>query len=206
VVNIGTLSGPWVEGMKRAVRSAMERNTPFVLDPVGAGATPFRTETVRSLLSEGTPRVIRGNASEVMSLHTSQGGTKGVDSTESSGSALEAARFLAQSLGCAVSISGETDYIVSADQRIAVSNGHPLMGRVTGMGCTASALTGAFLAVNSSPIEAAAHAMAVMGICGEIAAEKAAGPGSLQLYFLDALYELDSGKIERRLNVTHETH
>lgn len=205
VVNIGTLSTPWVAGMERAVIAAREGAIPFVLDPVGAGATRFRTDTVHRLLSKGAPSVIRGNASEIMSLHTSQGETKGVDSTERSRSALEAGRYLAKRHGCAVSISGETDYLVSADERIAVSNGHPLMGRVTGMGCTASALTGAFLAVNPSALAAAAHAMAVMGICGEMAAEKAAGPGSLQLRFLDALYQLEKKQIEARLKVTHET-
>ncbi len=205
VVNIGTLSTPWVAGMERAVRAAKDAGKPYVLDPVGAGATAFRTDTVHRLLGLGAPTVLRGNASEIMSVHTSEGSTRGVDSTEQSDSALEAGRALARQYGCPVSISGATDYVVSGGETISISNGHPLMGRVTGLGCTASALTGAFLAVNPSPADAAAAAMAVMGICGEIAAERAEGPGSLQLHLLDAFHNLDEKQVAKRLKVGHET-
>lgn len=98
-------------------------------------------------------------------------------------------------------MSGAVDVIVKGEATIRVSNGHPLMPRVTGLGCTASALTGAFAAVNSSALEAAAHAMAVMGIAGEIAAEQSKGPGTLQLHFLDALYQLKESDIEQRLKL-----
>ncbi len=205
VVNIGTLSSHWITGMEIAMRAASEKKIPIVLDPVGAGATSYRTDTVLRLLAVAAPSVIRGNASEIISLHSSEGNTKGVDSTARSESALEAGRYLSGKYGCAVSISGKTDYLVSADETIAVSNGSPLMGRVTGMGCAASALTGAFLAVRSCALSAAAHAMAVMGICGEIAEEEARGPGSMQLRFLDALYGLEEGQIEKRLKVKNET-
>ena len=100
-----------------------------------------------------------------------------------------------------VSISGIRDYIAYGETILAVNNGNAMMPRVTGMGCTASALTGAFAAVNPNLLQAAASAMAVMGIAGELAAEKADGPGTLQLHFYDALYNLSQSDIEQRLQV-----
>lgn len=199
VINIGTLSDPWIRSMFAAARVARGRGIPLILDPVGAGATALRTETVLALLQEAPATIIRGNASEIRSLYLAEGSTKGVDSRHRAEDALGAARALAKSFGSVVSVSGPVDLIVGGERVIRVANGHPLMPRVTGLGCTASALTGAFAAVNSSPLLAAAHAMAVMGIAGELAAEKAEGPGTLQLHFLDALYRLSYEDLEKRL-------
>jgi len=157
---------------------------------------------MRRLLAEVRPTVIRGNASEIRALYYVDRGTKGVDSTHTPEQALEAARALAEALQCVICISGETDVIVAPEGVIRVSNGHPMMPRVTGLGCTATALVGAFLAVNPSPFQATAHAMAVMGIAGEMAAEHSPGPASLQLHFLDTLYQLQAGDIESRLRLT----
>jgi len=201
VLNIGTLSPAWVRAMHRAARQAKELGVPIVLDPVGAGATPYRTATAHELIAAAAPTVIRGNASEIYALVLAEATTKGVDSTLSSDSAVDAARQLSEACRCVVCISGATDYIVAGEQVIRVHNGHPLMPRVTGMGCAATALCGAFVAVNDSPLLATAHAMAVMGIAGELAAEKAAGPGSLQLHFLDALYNLNERHLAERLRV-----
>jgi hydroxyethylthiazole kinase len=106
---------------------------------------------------------------------------------------------LARARACVVSVSGATDRITDGVARVEVKNGHPLMTRVTGLGCTASALTGAFCAVNPDPLAAAAHAMAVMGVCGELAAAMADGPGTLQLHFYDALHNLDADDLDRLL-------
>jgi hydroxyethylthiazole kinase len=201
VLNIGTLSAPWVEAMMKAGRVARRNGLPIVLDPVGAGATRFRTATARRLLRDARPAVIRGNASEIRALYTAEHETKGVDSAHGSEEAIEAAQALAKHYDCAVSVSGVTDLIVSGGAVIRVSNGHPMMPRVTGLGCSATALTGAFAAVNHSPLLAAAHAMAVMGIAGEIAATHAAGPGSFQVHFLDALYLLQESDIRARLKM-----
>lgn len=201
VVNIGTLSAPWITSMEKAARAAKGRGIPIVLDPVGAGATRFRTETTQRLLESASPTVIRGNSSEVMALYSSSSNTKGVDSLAESHAALDAGHYLEEKYSCAVSISGAVDYVLSEGQRVGIANGHPMMPKVTGMGCTASAITGAFIAVNSSALLAASHALAVMGICGEIAAEEASGPGSLQLRFLDALYRLSEQDVEKRLRV-----
>ncbi len=199
VVNIGTLDESWVESMGKAMHAAAARTIPMVFDPVGSGATPYRTRICRQLLEQSRPSVIRGNASEIMSLLDAGTQTKGVDSAHDALAAEELASQLAVSRSCVVSVSGATDVVTDGLNSIRIGNGVAMMTRVTGLGCTASALTGAFLAVNPTALQAAAHAMAVMGICGEIAAEKSAGPGSLQMHFLDALYQLDADQISRRL-------
>ena len=197
VLNIGTLSPEWVKAMLLAGRAARERSIPVVLDPVGAGATALRTDTALQLLKEVSPTVLRGNASEIRALGSQGASTKGVDSTDAVESALDAARYLVDRHGLVVSISGATDLIVGRDTIARVHNGHPMMTRVTGMGCTASALTGALLAVESSPALAAAQAMVLGGIAGELAAARSQGPGSFQVNFLDALYTLEQSDIER---------
>jgi hydroxyethylthiazole kinase len=199
VINIGTLSDPWIRAMFRAAYRAKNSNVPVILDPVGAGATTYRTSTARQLLKEVSAAIIRGNASEIMALLDEKAKTKGVDSTTASRDALDLARQLSSINGCVVCISGETDYIVRNDDVTRIMNGHDMMTRVTGMGCIASALCGAFAAVNRDYAEAAAQAMAVMGIAGEIAAQGVPGPGSLQVRFLDALYRLSESDIRRRL-------
>jgi hydroxyethylthiazole kinase len=201
VVNIGTLSGAWIESMSAAVRAAAKRGIPIVLDPVGAGATPLRTRTVHDLLTDAGSVILRGNASEIRALWITGSGTKGVDSTDTADAALDAGRFLAGRHKSVVSISGATDIIVSETQTSRVLNGHPMMPRVTGLGCTASAITGAFSAVNPDPFQAATHAMVLMGIAGEIAAENAAGPGSMQLQFLDTLYRIQETDIQKRIRM-----
>jgi len=201
VINIGTLSGPWIEAMFKAAGAARRKGIPIVLDPVGAGATGLRTDTARRLMENAHPTIIRGNGSEILALGEAKGETKGVDSRHGAEAALDAARAVSRKHGCVVSVSGAVDVIVGGDRTILVANGHPMMPRVTGLGCTATALTGAFAAVNPSPLYAAAHAMAVMGIAGEIAAEKAMGPGSFQMHFLDALFVLCEDDIGSRLKI-----
>ncbi|MHB8054882.1 MAG: hydroxyethylthiazole kinase, partial [Candidatus Aminicenantales bacterium] len=187
VLNIGTLSGPWIEAMFKAAAAAKRRGLRVVFDPVGAGATPYRTETSRRILDEIQPAILRGNPSEIMALVSSRALTKGVDTKYTSEKAVDAAFEIADKYHCVVSVSGAVDLIVSGNKIIKTANGHPLMAKVTGLGCTATALTGAFATVNPSPFEAAATAMAVMGIAGEMASEKAQGPGSFRTYFIDAL-------------------
>ncbi len=200
VVNIGTLSPDWVEGMRLAIHSARQARVPWVLDPVGAGATRYRTTTAAELARQA-PAVIRGNASEILAVAGEAGATRGVDSTQSSEASLEAARRLASSLGTVVAVTGKTDYITDGSRMVAVDNGHPLMSRVTGMGCTASALVGAFLAVEPDAVLAAARALVVLGLAGELATEQSKGPGSLQLHLLDALHTLDEATVRARARV-----
>lgn len=201
VINIGTLSSPWIESMIKAGKAAGKRRIPVILDPVGCGATAFRTATAKRLIDEIAPTIIRGNASEIRSLVDQGGHTKGVDSLQSPDEIIGDAVALAKSAGCVVSVSGPEDLIVDGCRIARVANGHPMMTRVTGMGCTASAITGAFAAVAPTAFEAAVVAMTIMGIAGEIAAEKSAGPGSLQVNFLDALYGLKEDAILARSRV-----
>lgn len=201
VINIGTLSPHWVEAMEIAMESAFANDVPVVIDPVGAGATAYRTETVKHLIHKTTPDIIRGNASEIGALYSADIQTKGVDSTQESHSAVEAARHLAGEYNCVVVVSGKVDYIISERETHATYNGHPLMGKITGMGCTATALIGAFAGVDINPAAASVSAMRVMGIAGEMAAIKAGGPGSFQTHFLDALYQINKEEIQHRLKL-----
>jgi hydroxyethylthiazole kinase len=195
VINIGTLAREWIEAMATAMATARERGIPIVFDPVGAGATTFRTQTCLDLLGRTAPAVIRGNASEIMALSGSNARTKGVDSSAAADAAEDAALTLARRYSCAVVVSGAVDLLVDGKRKFLVRNGHPLMPKVTGLGCTATALVGAFCAVNGDSLTAARHAMTVMGLCGELAAAKAAGPGSMQVHFIDALYNLDAEQL-----------
>lgn len=198
VINIGTLSPAWVDAMSAAAREAAAHGIPIVLDPVGCGATAYRTRTARDLIAAARPAVIRGNASEIRSLAGSSGGTKGVDSLHGPEDVLDDAVALSHSLGCVVSVSGPTDIVVAGDRVARIRNGDPLMTRVTGMGCTASAVTGAFLAVASDAFDAAVQAMVTMGVAGELAAAGAAGPGSFHPRFLDALHGLREADLQQR--------
>ena len=191
VINIGTLDAEWVRGMLTAGRAAHRMGKPIVLDPVGVGATPYRTETAWEIIRECHPTIIRGNASEIMALVNADIKSKGVDSSRSSDDAVESARQLAKTTGAVVVISGPTDYITDGIRTETVTYGSPLMTRVTAMGCTASSIVGAFAAINPDPIEAATHAMMAMGICGERAVAKNASPGSLLINFVDELYRLE---------------
>lgn len=190
VINIGTLDTEWIEGMFAAGRAANRRGVPIVLDPVGAGATSQRTATALRLIEECKPTVIRGNGSEIMALVNADVKSKGVDSSASSHDALSAAKTLAHNTGAVVVISGATDYITDGTTTYTVEGGDPIMTSVTGMGCTSTALVGAFLAVESDAMVAATSAMAIMSLAGERAASYSKGSGSMQVNFLDELYNL----------------
>ena len=188
VLNIGTLSAGWIGSMHRAAEIAGRRGVPIVLDPVGAGASRLRTDTALALLGTAAPTVIRGNASEILALAGASGGTRGVDSTHAAHDAADAARQLAKAYGCAVAVSGAEDFITDGTTDLLLPGGHPLMPRVTGLGCTATAVVGAFAAVSATPFRAAVSGMAMMKTAGEIAARQAAGPGTFVPHFLDALH------------------
>jgi len=201
VLNIGTLSAPWIAAMFKAGEAARRNARPIILDPVGAGATTFRTATARKLLAELSPAIVRGNASEIRALAYDERSTRGVDSAHQPEDAAQAADALSARYGCVVVTSGAVDLISSPGMTARVCNGHPMMPKVTGMGCTASALTGAFAAVNASARDAAVNAMAVMGIAGELAAGHSRGPGTFLVRFLDALYLLNESDIRQRVKV-----
>jgi hydroxyethylthiazole kinase len=201
VINIGTLSQAWIASMFKAGGVACRNARPIVLDPVGAGATTFRTHTARALLQELSPAIVRGNASEILALVQDERSTRGVDSAHGSEDAAAAAAELSGRSRSVVVVSGAVDLISSAAHTGRVFNGHPMMPKVTGLGCTASALAGAFAAVNPSAYDAAVNTMAVMGIAGELAAHRSRGPGTFVGQFLDTLYVLNEADIRDRLKV-----
>ncbi|USH01375.1 hydroxyethylthiazole kinase [Grimontia kaedaensis] len=199
VINIGTLDSAWTPRMIHAVEQANLNKKTVVLDPVGCGASALRTETSRQIAAWAESLIIRGNASEIIALAGERAQSKGVDALDSSEAALGAARYLVDAYNCNVVVSGATDYIVTSQGETRLNNGHEMMPYVTGMGCSLSALTGAFAAVGETTGLAAA---AVMGVVGEIAAERAKGPGSLQVEILDALYQLDEATLLKRLKIS----
>ena len=205
VLNIGTLSKPWIGSMRKALETATGRNIPVVIDPVGAGASTLRTQTALEFLTNGANILLRGNASEILALAGQNGATKGVDSTASSGAALEAARELALRFDCPVSVSGETDLVTNGRETCLISGGSALMPRVTGMGCSASALAGAFAGVcrNRDPMLPLVAAMTVMAAAGSDAARKAGGPGTFLPLFLDNLQGMTPAMLEAGAGISY---
>jgi hydroxyethylthiazole kinase len=201
-INIGTLTPDWVGSMKVAVEAATKAGKPWVFDPVGVGATSLRRRSAAELLAL-KPTVVRGNASEIMVLaglaSTDQ---KGVDSTRDASEAETPARQLAKAARCVVVVTGVVDIATDGERILRVANGHPLMPRVTALGCALTAITGAFLAVGDDSLHSAAVATAVFGLAGEIAAREARGPGSLRVGLMDALHNIDSAAIRTGLRLS----
>jgi hydroxyethylthiazole kinase len=203
VLNIGTLSPHWVEAMLVAGRAANERGVPVVLDPVGAGATSYRTETARRLLDEVKIAVLRGNQGEVATLVGMQAEVRGVESIEVGGEAADLARAAARNLGIVVSVTGPVDHISDGERVLAVANGHELLAAVSGTGCMSTAITGSFLAVKpQAALEAASEALAAFGVAGEDAARDAKGPGTFHAGLYDALAALDPATLDGRANIS----
>ncbi|MBW2029656.1 MAG: hydroxyethylthiazole kinase [Deltaproteobacteria bacterium] len=196
VLNIGTLTPYWVDSMVKAGKRANEKGIPIILDPVGSGATRLRTDSAKRLIQEVEITVVRGNASEVLSLAQEGSKTKGVDSLHSVDEAADAAISLSRELDTTLVITGEVDLVTYGGRIYMVHNGHELMGYVTGTGCTATVIIGAFLAVDEDPVQASAAALAYFGLAGEKAAESAKAPGTFQIAMLDALYTIDGKGLE----------
>ena len=196
VINMGTLSVSWVEAMLKAGVKAKEVGIPVVFDPVGVGASNYRDKVAVEILEAIRPNVIRGNGSEIMALNGSSIKSKGVDSFIKSDDALSSAKELAKRYNAVVAISGELDYITDGDSVLVVYNGSTIMSRVTGLGCTATAVVAAFVAVNDNILESTYNAMAIMAIAGERASSYSRGNGSMQVNFLDELYNISLSEIE----------
>lgn len=206
VVNMGTLDPYWVQSMKIGLEAATLRGIPTVFDPVGAGATPYRNEVIKELLKVASPTVIRGNGSEIMSTAGAAIQTRGVDSSAAANDALGAARALTLQTNGTVCVSGEVDHVMDLRQRWArLSNGHAWMTRITGIGCSSTALIGAFCGVQPDAWRATTAAMALWGVVGEIAAQKVQakglGVGSMAVAMLDELQLIDQQTFEARLKM-----
>ena len=201
VINMGTLDRAWVEAMTLAGKEANRRGIPVVLDPVGAGATRFRTETPEKLLSEIRFAAVCGNAGEISTLAGLDAEVRGVESI--GGDAHEAVGKAARRLGTTVAATGEVDYVCDGERLFAVRNGHPLMGRIVGSGCASTAVVGCFAAAAGAGAAAVAGALAYLGRAGELAAGGAGGPGTFEPRLLDALANLaaEPDGLERHLRV-----
>jgi hydroxyethylthiazole kinase len=199
VLNIGTLTSTVVDAMIIAGKSANENGIPVILDPVGAGATPYRTETAKRILSEVKISILRGNVSEIASVAGIQTETKGVDAGKVQGNTKELASKAATKFKTVAVITGKEDIVSDGKEIYVVRNGHPILTKVTGTGCLLSSIIGAFSAVEKNFVKAAVAALTFYGVTAELAARETAdkGPGSFQIELLDKLSRISDDEINQ---------
>jgi hydroxyethylthiazole kinase len=186
-----------------AGKTANEHGIPVVLDPVGAGATRFRTETARRLLDEVKVAVLRANQGEMATLVGVRAEVRGVESIGVQGEPTDLARTAARNLGLVASVTGVVDHVSDGERVLSIANGHELLAAVTGTGCMSTAITGCFLAVaRDTPLEAATAGLAAFGVAGEDAARDAKGPGSFHVGLYDALAALEPETLDARARIS----
>ena len=199
LLNIGTLDQGLIRSMLAAGKTANELGIPVIFDPVGAGATKLRTDSAKLITRELDITIIRGNAGEVLALSSGYGKVRGVDSMDSVEGRIDHLSSYAADSGSVIAVTGAIDMVTDGNRTARIENGHPLMGRVTGTGCSATTSVACFAAVMEDPFHAALGGLAALGIAGEIAAGVCAGPGTFVPCFLDALSDMNSDIIERRI-------
>ncbi len=193
-INIGTVSAPWAASMLAAAKTANAANIPWVLDPVAHFISGFRKDIAQELLAL-RPAILRGNASEILAMAGEAGAGKGADSGDSVDAAHDAARALAQTSGAVVAITGPVDFVTDGTQSAQVTGGSDIMPMVTALGCSQTALMGAYAATGPA-FDAALATLAHFKVAGAIAAQQANGPGSFQMHFLDALSTTQPADLE----------
>jgi hydroxyethylthiazole kinase len=205
VLNIGTLNKDVVNSMILAGKTANELGIPVIFDPVGAGATPFRTEVAQKVMKEVKISVLRGNGAEVANVLGEKWEIKGVDGGEHQGNRLELALQAAKKFNTIVVITGKDDVLTDGETTYLVSNGHPLLTKVTGTGCLLTSVIGAFAGVDSNHLRAALAAVTFYGIAAEKAVEQVGElrPGSFQIEFLNQLAIVSSEDIHRLASFIH---
>lgn len=207
-INIGTLNSRTIASMLIAGKKANELGHPVVLDPVGAGASRLRTNTALQLLDEVKFTIIRGNISEIKTLASGNGTTKGVDADvadkvteENLNEVITFAKEFATKTGAIIAITGAIDIVADEKKAYCIRNGHPMMSAITGTGCQLSAMTAAFVAANPNhPLEATAAAVAAMGLAGENAHKRLStldGNSTYRNYIIDAIYNMAPGELEK---------
>lgn len=189
VLNIGTLNPQTVEAMVIAGKAANEHNVPVIFDPVGVGATPYRTESAQKIISEVKVSVIRGNAAEIANAVGENWQIKGVDGGNAKGNLTDLAITAAKKFNCVVVITGKDDVVSDGNNTYVVANGHPILTKVTGTGCLLTSVIGAFAGVERDLLQASVAALTYYGVAAEKASKKTAelGPGSFQIEFLNQL-------------------
>ena len=196
VVNIGTLNGRTVDSMSVAFSTASEKGIPMLLDPVGAGATPYRTETAEMLMAS-RPTVIKGNAGEIGVLSGLGGDVKGVDSHGSSDVA-SAVESLARATGSIVVATGETDYVSDGNVTYRLENGTDMLGNVSGTGCMLSSVVGCYIGAFGRSIGAVVSAVTAFNVAAEMAVTRCDGPGTFKPALMDAMYNMDGESLDDR--------
>lgn len=210
-INIGTLHKSSIEGMMRAGKRANELGHPVLLDPVGAGASKLRTDTALHIMEEIKLTVIRGNISEVKTLVSGSGTTKGVDAdvadavTEDTlDDAVAFVKAFAKASGCIIAVTGAIDLVSDGDRCYVIRNGRPEMGKITGTGCQLSGMMTAYVTANPEcPLEAAAAAVCVMGLAGEIGwsrMQEGDGNSTYRNRIIDAVYNMTGEDLEKGAN------
>jgi hydroxyethylthiazole kinase len=194
LVNIGTVTAASADGMRAAVAAVGDVGGRWVLDPVAAGALPWRAALAKELTELHPPTVVRGNASEVLAL-TGELGGRGVDASAGPDEAAAAARAIADRFGATVAVSGAVDLITDGSRTVRVANGHPLMTKVTGVGCVLGALAAGFLAVVDDPLVATVTATVLLTLAAEGAVTRADRPGSFAVALIDELASVDGDRI-----------
>jgi hydroxyethylthiazole kinase len=205
VLNLGTPSPLGIESMLRAGHQAVALGHPVIFDPVGVGASPFRMNASKRIITELRLTVIKGNRAEIGFLAERGGKLAGIDAVTGPEDLSTAADHLSKTSGAVVAISGPQDLIVFAKNKVIVENGHPMMARVTGLGCILTGLIGAFAAVENDPLVATVGATAFLGLAGEEAALQAKGPGTFKTALLDILFSLTPEEMGQRIKLREET-
>lgn len=204
VLNIGTLNKRIVDSMLKAAKKANELSIPVILDPVGCGATSYRTQTTLRLLEEVRVTVLKGNAGEIGTIAGLEAEVRGVESGNVTGDLVQAGQKLAARLGAVVVVTGATDLILSPSGAATVSNGHPFLGRITGTGCMAATAVAAFSAVAEDPFAASVSALACFGVAAELAAySNPSGPLSFKTAFLDAIAALQPDQVTNLAKIAY---
>ena len=199
-INIGTFDKHWQECAIKVANEANKAKIPWVLDPVGAGASNFRNKNASELLNL-KPTVLRGNASEIISISSNEAGGKGVDSTSSSNEALNAAISIARQYEIIVAVTGEVDYVTDGDNTLSVHGGNIMMTKVTATGCALTCLIGAGLTTNQEIVTSTANIMGIYSLVAEIACSESNGPGSLKPRFLDCLYNITPEYVNENIKI-----
>lgn len=222
VINIGTLNERTIESMIKAGRQAEKLGHPIIFDPVGAGASAFRRETAKQILSELSCTVIRGNVSEIKTIARELGiswtgdsnlESQGVDAHELDVVTEEnleqmcgLVREVSRRTGAVTAVTGKIDLVADEKQVYVIRNGHPMIARVTGTGCMLDGVVAAFVCAHKDQVlKAAAMAVAAEGICGELAYERVAaegsGSGSFRMYLMDFMSQMDDEQLRRGRNI-----
>lgn len=210
-INIGTLHKSSIEGMLRAGKKANDLHHPILLDPVGAGASKFRTETALRLMQELNLAVIRGNISEIKTLALGSGTTKGVDADVSDAvteenleQAIEFVKAFSKKTGTIIAVTGRIDLVTDGNRCYVIRNGRPEMGKITGTGCQLSGMMTAFITANPDEmLEAAAAAVCAMGLAGEIGwsrMQTGDGNATYRNRIIDAIYNMTGDILEKGAN------